>query len=551
MSRGPKASGGSAVSAESRLAEISAASVTSNPRAVALAAQARADGLVHPMINYLLGCELKRKGRLEEAITELGEGLRLDPNSADLTTMVGFCLLELDRRQEAARVFQAAMELDPRSAQASYGYGWTALRLGALAAAESGFQRAVDLDPKHADALAGLSGLALRRSDWETARTLAKRAVALDPRQTDALMNLARIDLGVRDYDAAERRLNQIIALPHLKPLARADARIMLGDALDGAGRHRQAYAAYKRGKAELQDRYAAVYAAPGVRNATDGVRAILAEFLDTPEESWAGDANAAPSVDHRGHAFLAGFPRSGTTLLEQVLAAHPDVVSLEERPVMLDAETEFLTQAGGVKRLSGIVSDLMQPYRESYWRKVREFGVEPAGKVFIDKHPLSTVRLPLIAKVFPNPSVIFALRDPRDVVLSCFRRSFNMNAAMYQFNSIETAAEYYDAVMTAGQAYMDRIPMRVHPLRYEDLVANFESTSRDLCAFLGVEWNASMADFAQNARGRAIATPSSTQVARGLYVEGVNQWRNYAFALEPVMPILAPWVERFGYAAE
>ncbi len=101
---------------------------------------------------------------------------------------------------------------------------------------------------------------------------------------------------------------------------------------------------------------------------------------------------------------------------------------------------------------------------------------------------------------------------------------------------------------MEAGQAYRDKLPLDIHFLRYEDLVADFEGTSRALCDFLGVEWTENLKDFAETARKRAIATPSSTQVGRGLYAEGAGQWRHYDFALKPVLPILQPWIEKFGY---
>ena len=100
---------------------------------------------------------------------------------------------------------------------------------------------------------------------------------------------------------------------------------------------------------------------------------------------------------------------------------------------------------------------------------------------------------------------------------------------------------------MSAGEVYLDRLPFKVHRIRYEDVVADFEGAGRSLCAFLGVDWTEKLRDFASTER--TIATPSSTQVSRGLYAEGVGQWRNYAFALEPVMPILQPWIEKFGYS--
>ena len=548
MVSSPTASYLSPADAQARVDEVFKAAGQNMARGTALAVQARLDGVDHPLIRQLVALKLKDEGRFEEAILELQPALEAEPQSVPLLTAMGFCLLELDRRQEAAQIFELAIKLDPKSAEASYGYAWAAERLGALDAAESGYKRAVALNPNHADALAGLAGTAVRRRDWASAQIYAEKAAALDPRQSDALTNLARIEIGQGKFDAAERRLQAIIALPHLKPLARANAQLLMGDALDGAGRYRKAFAAYARGKADLRERHAHVFEATEGNNATQAAKAIVEEFKETSAESWAPRSLLSTRRDERTHAFLTGFPRSGTTLLEQVLATHPDIVTLEERPLLLEAAREFMTQYGDITRLSDAVGDLLEPYRDSYWKRVSEFGVDPAGKVFVDKNPLNTIRLPLLAKLFPAAKIIFALRDPRDVVLSCFRRGFNMNASMYEFNSIEGAANYYAAVMEAGQAYRDKLSLAIHFIRYEDLVADFEGTSRALCDFLGVEWTENLKDFAETARKRAIATPSSTQVGRGLYSEGAGQWRHYDFALKPVLPILQPWIERFGY---
>jgi tetratricopeptide (TPR) repeat protein len=518
-------------------------------KAMGMAAAAKADGLADPLVHHLVALDLKQNGRFDEAIVELGLGLQLEPENTRLMCTVGFCLLELDRRQEAAKVFGVAMKLDPRSADAVFGYGWAAERLGALESAESAFNKAVALNPDHADALAGLAGLSASRREWQTARAHAERAALLDPRQTDALVTLARIEIGVSDFDAAEERLKQVIALPQLNPFARANSYIMLGDALDGAQRYDEAFAAYARGKDELRRLHAAEFAGPHAAPAAEVVRTMLAEFLETPAAAWSRPSIAPASRESSEHAFLLGFPRSGTTLLEQVLATHPEIEAIGERPLLRDAEAEFLSSYGGIKRLSGVMSELLEPLRQSYWRRVREFGVNPAGKVFVDKHPLATFRLPVIQKMFPYAKIIFAMRDPRDIVLSCFRRSFKMNPSMYEFNSMERAADFYDAVMQAGEVYLETLPLTVHRVRYEDVVADFEGAARGLCEFLGVEWSEQLKDFART--NRAIATPSSTQVARGLYEEGVGQWRRYAFAFEPVMPVLQPWIDKFGYAAD
>ncbi|HEX3917166.1 MAG TPA: sulfotransferase [Caulobacteraceae bacterium] len=536
--------------AATRAAEFARIAAFDLGRATDMAEAAKADGLQHPTVHLLIGLRLRDQGRLEAAIEEFGLGLQLDAEHAPLMTEVGVCLLELGRRREAGRVLGVAVKLAPQAPRTNFAYGWAAERLGSLDAAESGFKRAIAFDPNYADALAGLSGLAVRRREWADARGYAQRAAAIDPRQTDALMNLARADLGEGEPRRAEQRLREIISLPHLNPQARTNARFVLGDALDAQKRYAEAFAVYAEGKAEMREQFAAAFGGARENAAYEGAREILAEFLDAPADAWAARAPSPPPVEGeaRGHAFLVGFPRSGTTLLEQVLATHPDIVDLDERPVLIDAESEFLTVSGGVRRLAEIDSARLAPFRQAYWARVREFGVEPAGKVFIDKHPLSTIRLPLISKVFPAAKVIFALRDPRDVVLSCFRRSFNMNAAMYAFNTLEGAARYYDAVMTAGEVYLEKLPFAVQRIRYEDLVADFDGQAGALCDFLGVPRTEALRDFAATAARRRVATPSSTQVGRGLYGEGVGQWRNYAEALAPALPILTRWVEKFGY---
>ena len=513
-----------------------------------MAAQARAQGVTHPLLHHMAALQLKHDGKLDEAVEELSRGLELDPRDAPMIITLGFCLIDLERLVQAAKMFELAIKLNPNSAPACYGYGWAAEGMGALDAAQSAWRRAVALDPNHADAWAGLSGLAVRRREWVDARTFSEKALALDPRQTDAMMNLARIDTGQGDHASAAKRIEETIALPFLKPLARANCRIMLGDALDAQGRQAEAFAAYKEGKAEIGALYANVFAAPNVDRATDVARRILAEFLETPTAAWARPVAGGLQAGERGHAFLMGFPRSGTTLLEQVLETHPDVVALDERPLLLSAEVEFLANPGGVTRLADVLPMFLEPFQENYWRTVKDLGVDPAGRVFVDKFPLATVRLPLISKIFPHAKIIFAIRDPRDVVFSCFRRSFNMNPAMYEFNTLEGAARYYDAVMRAAEVYFERLPLDVHRVKYEELVADFDGVTRGVCDFIGVDWTDDLKNFARTAGERRIATPSSTQIGRGLYAEGAGQWRPYAFALTDVMPILQPWVEKFGY---
>jgi hypothetical protein len=244
----------------------------------------------------------------------------------------------------------------------------------------------------------------------------------------------------------------------------------------------------------------------------------------------------------------MMGFFRSGTTLLEQVLASHPDVRTLEERATLDELAFEFFQNDEALDRLSTLSDSRTAEVQADYWRRVRSFGVEPADKVFVDKLPLSTLWTPLIVKVFPEARILFARRDPRDVVLSCFRHRFHATPLMHEFTDIMRAAMFYDGVMGLYEIYQEKLAPPARICRHEDLVNGFDEEAGEICAFLGIPWREEMRDFVQTARSREVRTPSAPQVVRGLYASGIGQWRAYAPAIPEILQILAPWVDRFGY---
>jgi tetratricopeptide (TPR) repeat protein len=415
------------------------------------------------------------------------------------------------------------------------------------------FERAVEIHPDYADALSGLATLALRRGDAAEARDLAGRAIALSPGQTIASLTLAELDTAAGDSAAAETRLRGILDQPGVKPDVRARASSLLGDALDAQGRQAEAFGQYAAAGAEERRLYADQFARPGAPTVLEMTAWLLARFEAADPADWSTAPASPPPQpgDPSGHVFFVGFPRSGTTLLEQILASHPAIVALDERDTLTEATRDLFTSNAKLDRLRNLGEADAAPYRDTYWARVREHCPDLGGKVFIDKHPLNSDRLPLISKLFPEARILFALRDPRDVVLSCFRRRFRMNPAMYQLTSLEGAATYYEMVMRLAALYRLKLPTPVHDIRYEALVEDLQREVEGVCAFLGIAWDDAMLDFVETARGRSIRTPSARQVERGLYREGVGQWRAYAEQMAPVAPLLAPWVEAFGYPAD
>lgn len=519
--------------------------------AAAAARKAIAAGAVEPMLHDVIAYHLRRIGDFEGAAVEFGRAGLLDPDNLKLAQNLGATLLMAGRPELALKAFTRILARTPDDVDARYGLAAALIRLDEETAAHREFERVLTLEPNHADSLAVLAHGAFGDGDGARARSLAERALAIAPDHIEAQLVMAKLDGAARDFASLRNRVEVLLTRPDLSRDVRATATILMGDALDGQGEPAEAFKAYAAGQAEFRDLHAPVFAAEGQPSARAVVETAIARFATAPVADNRVRRRDEPPDAPRAHAVLMGFARSGTTLLEHVLASHPDVVCLEESPTLQDAQQTFIDAEDGFQRLAALDDAAWAQERRGYWARVREFGAEPAGKVFIDKLPLATTKIPVISTLFPEARILFAIRDPRDVVLSCFRRSFKMNPSMYEFVDLERAARFYDATMRAGALYRARCPIAVHEVRYERFVHDFEAEARAVCAFLGVDWSDELRDFAEKAKTRRIKTPSAPQVARGLYTDGVGQWRRYRDELAPALPILQPWVERFGYPDE
>jgi tetratricopeptide (TPR) repeat protein len=520
-------------------------------RAIALARSAVEDGLEDPLLYNLVSHDLEEQGRHAEALTLLERAHELAPQDVLILNAIGLCLMLQDRPAEAIKVYNAALRIDPERPQSHYNKADALATLGDFDPARIHYEYGIHLAPDYAGPIAGLASLALRRGDIEAAKALSERALSLVPNFDLAVLTYAETQI-VRGAPAeAEARLAPMLVAGGLKLDVEAKATSLLGDALDAQGRFDGAFAAYAAASDQFRRLYADQYAdAP---NVLEMARWLLARFEAADPADWmtAPEPPPATADGPAAHIFFVGFPRSGTTLLEQILASHPDIVTLDEREVLVDSTRNLFVSDQTLDRLSRLSPEEAAALRKAYWRRTYDYCPDLAGKVFIDKLPLNSVRLPLIAKLFPNAKVLFALRDPRDVVLSCFRRRFGMNAAMYQLLTLDGAAAYYDAVMRLVEQYSAKLPLTQHQVRYENLVEDLRGEAEAVCRFIGVPWNDAMLDFAETARTREIRTPSARQVRRGLYSEGVGQWRPYAAHLAEVMPLLAPWVDKFGYPVD
>jgi hypothetical protein len=250
------------------------------------------------------------------------------------------------------------------------------------------------------------------------------------------------------------------------------------------------------------------------------------------------------------GPIFLLGFPRSGTTLLDQALSAHPDIEVLEEFELFDEVRRDWV-DGPKLQALAELSVSDVQTARQQYLTALTGQRQQPHRARVVDKLPLNLIYLFLIHRLFPKAPVLFLVRDPRDVCLSCFFQSFELQGAMPYFLDLQQTAEYYSAAMLLARQSMDQISNPVFFQRYENLVTDFEPSMRAILDFLELPWSDEIRLYRQKAQQRSIDTPSYQQVTRPLYSDAIGRWRHFSEQMEPLDRSLGPWIEHFGYTAK
>ena len=515
------------------------------------------------------------RGELQRAAENAAEVLKLAPDNPDALHLMGLCLLQAgDARRAAALIREASLRkpgdaqlfhnlgiacaeagdvtgalsaftraamLDPGHAESRFNLGALSEAIGDAVGAERAYRDTLGLAPRHAGAMAGLAMLLEQRNALDEAAQWNSAALREVPEEPLANLTAAQLDLRADRAAEAVPRLERLLAGDRLTARNRALAAGRLGAAFDRLGKAEQAWPQFLTAKAALREVPQPAQDGEGVYGFAATAR--MARHADALLKDVPPSSGPAP-------VFLVGFPRSGTTLLDQILSGHPDVAVLEEKDTLLDVLHAHVLGDAELQGFIGLDAAGLEPWRRAYWQRVAEFMPgRPADAVFVDKLPLNSVFLPLMQRLFPTAKFLFALRDPRDVVLSCFMQSFDLTEAMRHFLSLEETARYYAAVMGVGAAAAERLdPARLHRVRYEQVVADTEGEAHRLLEFLGLAWQPSVLDFQSTARAKRINTPSYSQVAEPIYTRAKERWKRYETQLEPVMPVLEPFVKRFGY---
>ena len=249
---------------------------------------------------------------------------------------------------------------------------------------------------------------------------------------------------------------------------------------------------------------------------------------------------------------FVVAFPRSGTTLLELTLDAHPLLRSMDEQPFIQNALEEIT--ALGVSypnELAKVGAADLERIRANYWQRVAKLVTLAPGQRLVDKNPLNILRLPVLKRLFPNAPIILAIRHPMDIILSCYTQHFSAPDWALLCADLGALASGYRKTFDYWYRTVEMVKPSVLELRYEQLVGDFEGTMRGAMVFLGLPWDDTLLSPAEHAKAKGyISTPSYSQVAQPVHKRAVGRWEHYRPYLEPVIPEVQPYLDRWGYEA-
>ena len=505
------------------------------------------------MAHNNLGICLKQMGRLDEAMTHFQQAITAMPAYAEAHNNLGNTLQALGRHDEAIEHYQQAITIMPRYAEAHSNLGRALQATGRLGDAISHYRQALEINPDFAMAHYNL-GTALDDSGQpQQALNSYERAIALKPDYAEAhhnlgfaLQELGRSDDAVSHYrQALAIRPDYASAYLHLSMLRpeqeqvpvierlllqmdlgqedRALCRFALGNIFHDNKRHDEAFTQYQLAN-ELKRGTISYDGAAFSRHVDSLIASFSRDYFN--QRAWPGDPSTLP-------VFIIGMPRSGTTLVEQIISSHAQVFGAGELESIARIEKDLDAVAAYPQNIRACDAGLLGAAAAGYLEELR--GLAPQAQRVSNKDPGNFHRLGLIMTLFPNARIVHCRRNAMDTCLSIYFNHF-AHGNEYAFD-LEELGNYYLDYLRLMEHWSGLFPEQMLTLQYEDLVGDQENYSRHLIEHVGLPWDEHCLDFHENPR--AVRTASSAQVRRPIYTHSVDRWKAYEKQLAPLTAIL------------
>lgn len=477
----------------------------------------------------VLGTSYLHAHELEKALEALERAVELDPDIVDAQHGLGAYYMRRLDYENAIGPLEHACELRPRDVGVRINLASTLEKLDRHDEALSHINRALQLDNKNPNAHLVMIEILSRTGDMAGAQKQAEKLVRLQPHYGAAYDQLARIRK-FSDSDLPLIRQAEKALKKGMPPKERCNLLFAIGKMYDDCGKYEEAFSSYEQANLLRKHRY-------DIDDDRDLVKALHRAFTakTIPVLAENGNPSARP-------VFIVGMPRSGTTLMERIIASHPQGGGAGELPQMVSAGHKMFPNGGRRKSLKQLQDDLSKDRIEEFttdFLRVLEQAKGDATHI-VDKMPGNARFLGLIHVLFPNATIIHAMRHPLDSCLSCYFQNFaelwwtnDLQVIGKEFNLYRKSMDYWKTVLPEGT---------IIDVQYESLVADPEAEARRMLDAVGLEWDPSVLEFYR--KKGVVRTASVAQTRQKIYKSSRARWMNYAEHLGPLVSEIAPHLE-------
>jgi tetratricopeptide (TPR) repeat protein len=484
------------------------------------------------------------------SITLLERAARLEPSNPSLYLSLARAHGLRYDYPAAKRYVEKALQISQDSVQMIEGAARICSNFNNLDIMAGCLERASRKEGVSIDALVWLADIFTVDDRIDEAAEIVGRAARINRNDARVLLREAVLKRRRGEINEAESLFHDIMTSSSADFTVRARAGYGLAGILDGAGKYDEAMTALLETKAIQRPQ--ALPLAPQLQRMQIINKEIPKTINTAIVDRWR--ANAAKFQPPGRLALLTGHNRSGTTLLERVLDAHGGAVSLEETALLHDEIYQPLTAnfppgTGLFQMLDSSPPSVLSRLRENYIHFAEMSLGKPIGdRLVVDKNPGVNVMVPVLLRVFPETKFLIALRDPRDVVMSCFMQPFRLMPASSAYLTLEGTVSHYASMMEFWLEMLPRMGNQWMYVRYEEMIDNLPTVARSVLEFLGLEFEENVLKFFEHAQTRRINSPSRENVRKPIYRTAVGRWKNYQKYLEPYMPGLERFLKEFGY---
>ncbi len=480
-----------------------------------------------------IGIILSMQGKQAEAITRFEDALTLEPNFAKVENNLAGVLATVGRFDEAITHARNALRLRPQFANGHITMGNILKLQGKNEQAVEEYKQALELDPCHTVAHQSLGSVLTDLGKFDLAIIHLEETLQLDPNHFTAYQNLVALAVQDKYQLSAEQhdRIKALLGSKNLSPAHASQLHFMMGSILNKQQDYDAAMRAFQQANAlqmGLLSAAGSAFDANQFGKEIDETISVFQPALFENEERGGLDSDVP--------VFVVGMPRSGTTLVEQIIASHPQAAGVGELPDIATLVEELSILGGGETAYpkcilhadSGHISELAQRYLE----RLEELA--PGASRIVDKLPGNFLYLGFIAIAFPNARVIHCRRNAMDVCLSCYLSDFGALQWAWRLEDIGFYHYQYQRLMNHWHQIL---PLQMYDVDYEQLVADHEAVSRDLISFCGLDWNDQCLKFHNS--DRAVQTLSRVQVRQPIYNTSIGRWKHYEKYLDPLVDAL------------